>query len=105
LFSSQAKDIRRTVQPLITARLMAKGTRQETRVGQVRIATRDYYYIPLHPAIDAIKFKITRLRKKAEKLYEVDEEKKDWKCPRCKAEWTELEVLDKVGPDGFECHR
>lgn len=105
LFSSQAKDIRRNVQGLLTARLIAKGTRQEVKVGQARSASREYYYIPLHPAIDAIKFKITRLRKKATSLYEVDEERKDWKCPRCKAEWTELEVLDKVGPDGFECHR
>lgn len=105
LFSSQAKDIRRNVGPLLTARLIAKGTRQEIKVGQARQANREYYYIPLHPAIDAIKYKITRLRKKAANLYEVDEERKDWKCPRCKAEWTELEVLDKVGPDGFECHR
>ena len=105
LFSSQAKDIRRNVGALLTARLIAKGTRQEIRVGQARQANREYYYIPLHPAIDAIKYKITRLRKKAASLYEVDEERKDWKCPRCKAEWTELEVLDKVGPDGFECHR
>jgi transcription initiation factor TFIIE subunit alpha len=105
LFSSQAKDIRRNVQALLTARLIAKGTRAEVKIGHARQANREYYYIPLHPAIDAIKFKITRLRKKAASLYEVDVERKDWKCPRCKAEWTELEVLDKVGPEGFECHR
>lgn len=105
LFTSQAKDIRKSVGALLTARLIAKGSRAEVKIGQTRQASREYYYIPLHPAIDSIKFKITRLRKKAASLYEVDEERKDWKCPRCKAEWTELEVLDKVGPEGFECHR
>ena len=105
LFSSQAKDIRRFVGPLLTARLLSKGTRFEAKIGSVRGASREYYYIPLHPAIDAIKYKITRLRKKATDLWQVDEERRDWKCPRCKAEWTELEVLDKVGPEGFECHR
>ena len=38
-------------------------------------------------------------------MYKPSEEKKDFNCPRCKAQWTELEVLDNVGPIGFECHR
>ena len=38
-------------------------------------------------------------------MYKPSEEKKDYKCPTCKAQWTQLEVLDKVGPMGFECHR
>ncbi len=32
-------------------------------------------------------------------------EKKLYFCPRCKAEWTELEVLDYIGPTGAICHR
>ena len=38
-------------------------------------------------------------------MHKPSEEKKDFACPRCKAQWTELEVLDKVSPMGFECHR
>ena len=38
-------------------------------------------------------------------MYKPSGEKKDFLCPRCKAQWTELEVLDNVGPVGFECHR
>lgn len=38
-------------------------------------------------------------------MYKPSDEKKDFHCPRCKAQWTELEVLDNVGPIGFECHR
>ena len=38
-------------------------------------------------------------------MYKVTEERKDFKCPRCKASWTEMEVLDNVGPEGFLCHR
>ncbi|KAL8952868.1 MAG: hypothetical protein Q9222_001226 [Ikaeria aurantiellina] len=33
------------------------------------------------------------------------EDKKDYCCPRCKAQWTQLEVLDGAGPEGFVCHR
>ena len=38
-------------------------------------------------------------------MYKPSVERKDYHCPRCKAEWTQIEVLDKVGPLGFECHR
>ena len=38
-------------------------------------------------------------------MYKSTEERKDFKCPRCKASWTELEVLDKICPEGFLCHR
>ena len=38
-------------------------------------------------------------------MYKPSEEKKDYNCPTCKAQWTQLEVLDKVGLMGFECHR
>jgi transcription initiation factor TFIIE subunit alpha len=32
-------------------------------------------------------------------------EKKEYFCGRCKSEWTQMEVLDNVGPNGFLCHR
>lgn len=40
-------------------------------------------------------------------MYTPSEEKKDYKCTVCKAEWTQLEVLNinKVGPMGFKCPR
>lgn len=38
-------------------------------------------------------------------MYKPSEEKKDYCCPRCKAQWTQMEVLDSFGPSGFLCHR
>ena len=39
-------------------------------------------------------------------LYKPSQEKKDYHCPRCRAQWTSLEVLDKLSPEGeFLCHR
>lgn len=38
-------------------------------------------------------------------MYKPSEEKKDYCCPRCKAQWTQMEVLDNFGPSGFLCHR
>ena len=80
-------------------------SRQETREGQLRPINKDYYFIDFHAAIDAIKYRTFRLTQKVNELYKPTEEKKDYKCPQCHAQWTQLEVLDKVGPMGFECHR
>ena len=80
-------------------------SRLECREGQQRPVNKDYYYVDFHATIDAIKYRIFRLTQKVKDMYKPSEEKKDFTCPRCKAQWTELEVLDNVGPIGFECHR
>lgn len=38
-------------------------------------------------------------------MYKPSEEKKDYFCPRCRSQYTTLEVLDSVGPMGFLCHK
>ena len=80
-------------------------TRLEFREGQARPINKDYYYVDFHATIDAIKYRIFRMTQKVKDMYKPSEEKKDFHCPRCKAQWTELEVLDNVGPVGFKCHR
>src|SRR3978361_1886122 len=107
LLQSQPKDIRALLHPLKTARLISTSTKVEQKVTGAKPSAREYYYCPFHPAIDAIKYKIARLRKKVEALYQQDEntKRKDWRCPRCKAEYEELDILDKVNEDGFYCDR
>ena len=83
----------------------SRHSRLEVREGQQRPINKDYYYVDFHATIDAIKYRIFRLTQKVKDMYKPSEEKKDFNCPRCKAQWTELEVLDNVGPIGFECHR
>lgn len=80
-------------------------SRLEVREGQQRPINKDYYYVDFHATIDAIKYRIFRLTQKVKDMYKPSEEKKDFLCPRCKAQWTEMEVLDNVGPVGFKCHR
>lgn len=80
-------------------------SRLEIREGQQRPINKDYYYVDFHATIDAIKYRIFHLTQKVRDTYKPSEEKKDFHCPRCKAQWTELEVLDKPSPLGFECHR
>jgi transcription initiation factor TFIIE subunit alpha len=106
LVSAQPKDIRGLMNPLRAARLIQNHSRMEVRVGSQRGSPREYYYCPFHPAIDALKYRIAKLRKRVEALYQQDETKrKDWRCPRCKAEYGELEILDKIGAEGFYCDR
>ena len=105
LLSSQPKDVRRLVGPLRAARILHTHGRTEAKVGSTRGTTREYYYIPFHIAIDAIKYRVMKLKRKIEELYQVDAVRKDWRCPVCKAEYDELEVLDSVNSECFACHR
>jgi transposase-like protein len=45
------------------------------------------------------------ITKDAQGTTEQTTEKKDYRCPFCKAEWTTMEAVDNHGPDGFLCHR
>lgn len=77
--------------------------RSEFRDGSTRPVNRDYYYIPLHPVIDAIKYKVSQLTSTIKVQYTPSEERKEYICLRCGAEWTELDVLSLVSEEGFEC--
>jgi transcription initiation factor TFIIE subunit alpha len=105
LLSTQPKDVRRLVGPLRASRILWTHARNEAKVGSTRGVVREYYFIPFHAAIDAIKYRVMMLLKRVEELYKQDTVRKDWRCPTCKAEWEELEVLHNLGRDGFECLR
>ncbi|KZF21583.1 hypothetical protein L228DRAFT_156104 [Xylona heveae TC161] len=101
----QVKGLRKLCGKLREDRLLAVHSRLETREGMQRPITKDYYYIDFHLTIDAIKYRIYRITKEVEQMFQPTEEKKDYFCPRCKSRWTQLEVLDNPGPLGFNCHK
>jgi transcription initiation factor TFIIE subunit alpha len=61
-----------------------------------RFVTKQWYWIHYHHAIDAVKYRMYKLSKYVESLGAPATEKKDLSCPRCKAQWTELEVMDRI---------
>ena len=83
--------------------LSYRNTRAEIRDGSTRPVNREYYYIPLHPVIDAIKYKVSKLTSTIKAQYTPSEERKEYICLRCGTEWTELDVLSLVSEEGFEC--
>ncbi|KAL1955097.1 hypothetical protein VTO42DRAFT_9031 [Malbranchea cinnamomea] len=105
LLGMQQKDLRKLCGRLREDRLLAVHSRPEIREGQTRPVNREYYYIPLHPVIDAIKYRVSRLTSTIKTQYTPSVERKEFFCPRCKSEWTQLEVLSHVGPEGFECQK
>ncbi|KAF3480458.1 transcription initiation factor IIE subunit alpha [Arthroderma uncinatum] len=103
LLGMQQKDVRKLCGRLREDRLIAVHHRTEMREGQTR--PREYYYVPLYPVIDAIKYRVSRLTSSIKAQYTPNQERKEYICQRCGAEWTQLEVLSSVGPEGFECLR
>ncbi|KAJ5988480.1 hypothetical protein N7481_003690 [Penicillium waksmanii] len=104
LMGMQQKDLRKLCARLREDRLIAVSTRAEIRDGSTRPVNREYYYIPLHPVVDAIKYKVSQLTSTIKLQYTPSEERKEYICLRCSAEWTELDVLSLVSDEGnFEC--
>ncbi|KAI9737097.1 MAG: hypothetical protein M1834_000687 [Cirrosporium novae-zelandiae] len=103
----QIKELRKLCGKLREDRLIAVHSRQEIKDGNNRPVSRDYYYIPLHTAIDSIKFRIYHLQSQVNDQYIPSIEKKDYYCPRvgCGAQWTQMEVLSNYDERGFLCQR
>jgi transcription initiation factor TFIIE subunit alpha len=80
-------------------------TRPELREGNPRPSNRTWYYINYRQTIDAIKWRVYNIDKEVQGSTVPQNEKKEYFCNFCKAEWTAFEVLDNVGPEGFLCHR
>ena len=66
---------------------------------------RTYYYIDYRASIDAIKWRVYLIDKKVQGNTIPEADRKEYFCKRCKSEWTQMEVLDKFGPQGFLCHK
>ncbi|KAI1822850.1 hypothetical protein F4861DRAFT_512915 [Xylaria intraflava] len=106
LMSMNLKDLHRICAKLRDERLLQVHVRPELREGQQRPTNRTYYYIDYRQAIDAIKWRVYHIDKAVQGNAKPSSEKKSYFCRRCHAEWTQMEVLDKVDPlRGFRCHR
>lgn len=72
-----------------------------------RYTNREWYYLNFHRAIDAIKYRMYKLHKYVEALGAPTTETKDHACPRCHAQWTDLEVMDRFDSASgvFLCRR
>lgn len=55
--------------------------------------------------IDAIKYRISKLTATIKQQYTPSEDRKEYICLRCGAEWTELDVLSLYNEEGFECQQ
>ncbi|KAI8964870.1 hypothetical protein F5Y11DRAFT_58130 [Daldinia sp. FL1419] len=106
LMHLNTKDLHRICGRLREEHFLQVHTRPELREGKDKPQNRIYYYIDYRQAIDAIKYKTFLLDKKVQGDATPQQEKKEYFCPLCKAEWTMLDVVDNSDPvRGFLCHR
>ncbi|RDA89048.1 hypothetical protein CP533_6200 [Ophiocordyceps camponoti-saundersi (nom. inval.)] len=105
LMAMNTKDLHKICGKLREDRFLAVHTRQEMRPGNPRPSNRTWYYINYRHTIDAIKWRVYTIDKDIQGTTVPANEKKEYFCTICKAEWTAMDVLDNSGPDGFLCHR
>ncbi|RFU78678.1 transcription initiation factor tfiie subunit alpha [Trichoderma arundinaceum] len=105
LMAINTKDLHKICGKLREDRFLTVHTRSELRPGNPRPSNRTWYYINYRHTIDAIKWRVYNIDKEVQGTTVPVNEKKEYFCSFCKAEWTAMEVLDSVGPEGFLCHR
>jgi transcription initiation factor TFIIE subunit alpha len=106
LMSMNLKDLHKICGRMREDRFIAQHVRPELREGQQKASNRTYYYIDYRQAIDAIKWRVYTIDKAVQGNAIPASEKKEYFCKFCKAEWTQMEVLDNMDPQkGFLCHR
>ncbi|KAK4043488.1 hypothetical protein C8A01DRAFT_32417 [Parachaetomium inaequale] len=106
LMKMNLKDMHRLCAALRDARFLVVHTRPEMQEGKTRPSIRTYYYIDYRQTIDAIKWRVYKSDKDMQGSVQPADESKEYSCPRCRAQWTQLEVLDSVvSAAGFTCQR
>ena len=115
LTGMQPKEFRQYFQPLRTHRLAHVDQRTGRNVTASvsnseysnRSTKRDVYWINYADAVNVIKYRIVKLRRRIENIYQEDKtQQKTWKCPRCKSEYGDLEVFNRFTPEGdFLCEK
>ncbi|AEO62574.1 629e2263-56df-4a13-ba33-e2c2b492cc2f [Thermothielavioides terrestris] len=105
LMKMNLKDLHRLCASLRDARFIAVHTRPEMQAGKTRPINRTYYYIDYRQTIDAIKWRVYKTDKDMQGSVQPVDESKEYSCPRCRAQWTQLEVLDSASAQGFMCQR
>ncbi|RYP20089.1 hypothetical protein DL765_003015 [Monosporascus sp. GIB2] len=105
LMNMNLKDLHKICGRLREDRFIQVHVRPELREGQQRPTNRTYYYIDYRQAIDAIKWRVYTMDKEMQGKADQSEEKKLYFCPRCKAEYSEYDVLDMITGDGAKCAR
>ncbi|KAK4242499.1 hypothetical protein C8A03DRAFT_11253 [Achaetomium macrosporum] len=105
LMKMNLKDLHRLCAGLRDARFLVVHTQPEILEGKARPINRTYYFIDYRQTVDAIKWRVYKTDKDMQGSVQPTDESKEYSCPRCRAQWTQLEVLDSVSAAGFTCQR
>ncbi|KAK0635531.1 hypothetical protein B0T17DRAFT_503056 [Bombardia bombarda] len=105
LMKLNLKDLHKVCAGLRDARFLTVHVRPEVQQGKTRPINRTYYFIDYRQTIDAIKWRVYKTDKDMQVIAHPADETKEYFCPRCTAQWTQMEVLDSVSTAGFVCQR
>lgn len=95
----QNKDIQKILNHLRTGGLITDFVRPEQKQGAQKPTSVQYWYIDYRRAIDTTKYRLYMLESKLNANQKASEKARmDYICPRCKSEFSELDVLDSVDP-------
>ncbi|KIW02418.1 uncharacterized protein PV09_06236 [Verruconis gallopava] len=80
--------------------LITEFSREEIKANAQKPTKVTYYYIDYRHAVDATKYRLHTLGANLRKEAEPTEERKDYRCPRCKSEFKVIDVMERSSADG-----
>lgn len=98
LLGMQRKGLQALMNRLVDDRLILVATRKE-ELPNMRMATRQYYYIHTTQAIDAIKWKVNTLAKQLKGMMQQGSDPEGYICRRCKSRFLQIDAVSLVLPD------
>ncbi|KAF1991066.1 hypothetical protein K402DRAFT_346969 [Aulographum hederae CBS 113979] len=106
---ASGKDYLNACGRLKEAGLVSSFPRQEIKEGAHKPITKEYWFINVRYAIDAIKYKIHMLHDHVKVETSENSGRKDLSCKRCGSEYALLDVVDNIDPlgrgSGFLCRK
>ncbi|KAF2497430.1 hypothetical protein BU16DRAFT_616071 [Lophium mytilinum] len=106
-YGKQLKTAQKLCGKLREGGLISVFVRPEIRDGAMKAINREYYYVDYRRAIDATKYRLHMLDERIKANAKPTQEKKEFFCPNCKAQWTAMDVLSSIDWDnrdsGFLC--
>jgi transcription initiation factor TFIIE subunit alpha len=98
--SRSTKDVGTSIGELKKGGLVSSYFRQEHKPGNTKAHQQEYYFIDYRYAIDATKYRLHTLEKSLAAKVKPTAEKNEFTCPQCSSQWTLMDALDNIDPEG-----
>lgn len=105
------KELRSVLVKMMHSRLMKSEKRQQRRINinddrrATRTVSTEFWYVPLREVVDAFVYRMHKITSELEAAMVAHGATRTYRCTRCRAPYAEVDLVSRVGDNGFICDR